>query len=56
MNLTIDPPRSHRIRAAASANPSLSPDDLAKMLGIRSVEVRRALAVKPRRRVKRVAP
>ena len=56
MNLAIDPPRSNRIRAAASANPDLGPDDLAKMLGIRSVEVRRALAAKPRRRVKRIAP
>ncbi len=56
MNLAIDPPKSNRIRAAASANPALSPDDLAKMLGIRSVEGRRALAVKPRRRVKRIAP
>lgn len=56
MNLAIDPPRSNRIRAAASANPGLGPDDLANMLGLRSVEVRRALAVKPRRRVKPSAP
>ena len=56
MNLAIDPPKSNRIRAAANANPGLAPDELARLLGLRPVEVRRALAVKPRRRMKRVAP
>lgn len=55
MNLVIQPPKSSRIRAAAMQHPDLDVLGLAKMLGMRAVEVRNALGRHPKRKVKSVA-
>lgn len=55
MNLAIQPPKSSRIRAAAMQHPELDEPGLARLLGMRAVEVRNALGRQPKRRVKSVA-
>lgn len=55
MNIAIPAPKSSRIRAAAMQHPELDEPSLAKMLGLRAVEVRNALVRQPKRRVKSVA-
>ena len=55
MSLSIQPPKSSRIRAAAAQHPELDEVGLAKLLGLRAVEIRNALGREPRRRIKSIA-
>ena len=55
MSLAIQPSKTSRIRAAAIQYPGLNEAGLAKILGIRTAEIRNALGREPMRRVKSVA-
>lgn len=56
MTLAIQAPKSSRIRAAAQKHPELDDAGMARLLGMRAVEVRNALGrQQPRRRIKSVA-
>jgi len=55
MMIEIQASKSSRIRAAAAAQPDASPELIASQLGLAPIEVRRALAAKPQRRIRSVA-
>lgn len=55
MSLAIQAPKSSRIRAAALQHPELDEAGLARLLGLRTVEVRNALGRQPCRRIKSIA-
>lgn len=55
MSIEIQAGKSSRVRAIADARPDLTEDDIARRLGIKRIEVHRALTIRPTRRIKSIA-